>query len=117
MTIDKGRDEFQVWDDKNVVISFNNRLWLDPQLKPISSFEKKRGSMPHRRKNIITINPSPLYQCIAFGVVVSKGNEKKKRCCRHILLSFKKSLQSLLMPLFYLLIFKIKDIIVFMVYK
>ena len=90
-----------------------------PQLKPISSFEKRRaGSMPHRRKNIITINPSPLYQCIAFGgVVVSKGNEKKKRCCRHILLSFKKSLQSLLMPLFYLLIFKIKDTIVFMVYK
>ena len=66
-----GRYEFQVWDDKNVVISFNNRLWLDPQLKPISSFEKKqRGSMPHRRKNIITINPSPLYQCIAFGGVV-----------------------------------------------
>ena len=91
-----------------------------PQLKPILSFEKRRaGSMPHRRKNIITNNPSPpLYQCIAFaGVVVSKGNEKKKRCCRHILLSFKKSLQSLLMPLFYLLIFKIKDTIVFMVYK
>ena len=42
-----------------------------PQLKPISSFEKRRaGSMPHRRKNIITINPSPLYQCIAFGGVV-----------------------------------------------